>query len=122
MRRRTGEDARVDDRKDDSNNKGKSTIRITNSDRLWNSMIRNPEKTRLILETKIRPYINILKKNSPGLYVKYDKLIMDITMKIGNLEASDLKNKSSLNEDFILGYYYQKNEFYNKRDKTDKAN
>lgn len=122
MRKRTGDDAKADDSKDDNNNKGKSTIRITNSDRLWNSMIRNPEKTRLILETKIRPYINILKKNSPGLYVKYDKLIMDITMKIGNLEASDLKNKSSLNEDFILGYYYQKNEFYNKRDKTDKAN
>lgn len=97
--------------RDDNASKGKSQ-RITNSDKLWNSMIRTPERTRFILESKIRPYINILKKNNPGLYVNHDKLITNITLKIINLNESNLINRGSLNEDFILGYYYQKNEFY----------
>jgi CRISPR-associated protein Csd1 len=96
---------------DDSSDKGKSQ-RITNSDRLWNSMIRTPERTRFILESKIKPYANILKKNNPGLFVKYDKTITGITLNIMNLDNSNSRNRSSLNEDFILGYYYQKNELY----------
>lgn len=99
----------------DDSSKGKSQ-RITNSDRLWNSMIRTPERTRFILESKIKPYINILKKNNPGLFVNHDKLITNITLEIISLNESDSKNRSSLNEDFILGYYYQKNEFYKKKD------
>jgi len=99
---------------DDDSNKGKSQ-RITNSDRLWNSMIRTPERTRFILESKIKPYMNILKKNNPGSYVNHDKLITSITLEILNLNESNSKNKGSLNEDFILGYYYQKNQFYKKK-------
>lgn len=105
IRGRAGEDS----------GKGKSQ-RITNSDRLWNSMIRTPERTRFILESKIKPYMNILKKNSPGIYVNHDKLITNITLKIISLNEPESINKGSLNEDFILGYYYQKNEFYKKKD------
>lgn len=107
---------------DDNASKGKSQ-RITNSDRLWSSMIRTPERTRFILESKIKPYINILKKNNPGLYVNHDKLITNITLKLINLNESDSINRGSLNEDFILGYYYQKNDFYKGKEiKTNRLN
>lgn len=91
--------------------------RITNSDRLWSSMIRTPERTRFILESKIKPYMNILKRNNPGGYVFFDKIITDITLELFDLSKSNKGAKGSLNEDFILGYYYQKSEFYKKRDK-----
>lgn len=92
--------------------------RITNSDRLWNSMIRTPERTRFILESKIKPYMNILKKNNPGSYVFYDKLITSITLELLGLDNSNNSKRKSLNEDFILGYYYQKNSFYKKQGKN----
>lgn len=99
--------------------------RITNSDRLWSSMIRTPERTRFILESKIRPYQNMLKKNNPGLYVFYDKLISDITLELIKLKETGKESGNerlgSLNEDFILGYYYQKNALYQKRDKNVKT-
>jgi CRISPR-associated protein Csd1 len=86
-------------------------------------MIRTPERTRFILESKIKPYMNVLKKNSPGIYVNHDKLITNITLKIISLNESELINKGSLNEDFILGYYYQKNEFYKRKDiESEKSN
>lgn len=94
------------------------SVRITNSDRLWSSMIRTPERTRFILESKIKPYMNMLKKGNPGSYVFYDKLITEITVELMNLEKSSEQTKGSLNEDFILGYYYQKNMFYQKKSKN----
>lgn len=99
--------------KDDQKGKGQ---RITNSDRLWNSMIRTPERTRFILESKIKPYMNMLKKNNPGGYVFFDKLITGITLELINMDEINKERKGALNEDFILGYYYQKNDFYKKRD------
>ena len=102
---------------EDDNKEGKS-YRVTNSDRLWNSMIRNPEKTMSILESKIKPYIFNLKKRSPGSYVYYDKLITSIVVEIQEIDQAKGKLKSSLNEDFVFGYYYQKNELYkSKKDK-----
>lgn len=93
-------------------------IKTTNSDRLWSSMIRTPERTRFVLESKIKPYMNMLKKNNPGSYVFYDKLITEITLDLMNLKESNEQTKGSLNEDFILGYYYQKNMFYQKKSKN----
>lgn len=95
--------------------------RITNSDRLWNAMIRTPERTRFVLESKVKPYLNTLKKNNFGSYVYYDKLITEITLKLMELDTPESKIIRSLNEDFILGYYYQKNAFYKKRDKKSKT-
>jgi hypothetical protein len=60
----------------------------------------------------------MLKKNNPGLCIFYDKLITDITLKLIEIEMNPegkQENLGSLNEDFILGYYYQKNEFYQKK-------
>lgn len=94
------------------------TQRITHADKLWSSMIRAPERTRFIIETKIKPYVNILKKNNYGRYVFYDKLITEITQQLMQLKESGNKKSGSLNEDFILGYYYQKNAFYQKKDKN----
>lgn len=107
---------------DDDNKKDKGRgHRITNSDRLWNSMIRTPERTRFILESKIKPYMNMLKKNNPGGYVIYDKLITRITLELLELDEPNDKARNSLNEDFILGYYYQKDELYTSRKKEVEA-
>ena len=92
-------------------------LRITNADRLWSAMIRTPERTRFILESKIKPYMNILKKSKPGMYVFFDKMITEITLKLIELDDIQTGDKGALNEEFVLGYYYQKNEFYKKRDK-----
>ena len=105
----------VKDKDDEQNKEKKTAKRITNSDRLWNSMIRTPERARFILESKIKPYQNMLKKNNPGLYVFYDKLITEITINLMELAKTEGKQNGSLNEDFILGYYYQKNGFYDKK-------
>lgn len=105
---------------DGGSEKDKGKIqRITNSDRLWSSMIRTPERTRFILESKIKPYMNMLKKNNPGWHVFYDKLITEITLEIIRLKESNNMN-GSLNEDFILGYYYQKNILYQGKNKDTK--
>ena len=59
--------------------------------------------------------MNLLKKSNIGKYIMYDKLITEITVELSN---SDNKlGVNSLNEDFILGYYYQKNDFYSKPNK-----
>lgn len=89
--------------------------KVTNSDRLWNSMIRTPKRTRSILELKIRPYINILKKNNIGGYIFYEKLITNINSELIKLDELNSDGRKSLNENFILGYYQQKKEFYTKK-------
>ena len=108
--------------KGDSKEEKNKVQRITNSDRLWNAMIRTPERTRFILESKVKPYMNMLKKNNPGWYVFYDKLITEITLKIIKLNEENYSIKSSLDEDFILGYYYQKDNLYQRKDKTSQNN
>lgn len=105
----------------DAQNKRGTSQRITNSDRLWNAIIRTPSRTRFVLESKIKPYLNMLKKNNYGLYVYYDKLITEITLKLIEIEKRSAKKTGSLNEDFILGYYYQKNAFYEKKDKGEET-
>jgi CRISPR-associated protein Csd1 len=64
----------------------------------------------------------MLKKNQPGLYVRYDKLLTKITVEIENLSEKGANEQKSLNEDFILGYYHQKNEFYQKKDNLSNEN
>lgn len=98
----------------DTDSGKEKTQRITNADRLWSSMIRTPERTRFILESKLKSYTNILKKNSPGRYVFYDKLITELTLEIMKIDEED-GIRGALDEDFILGYYYQKDALYTKR-------
>ena len=107
--RKSADPGKADEEKAD--NKGSDNKqRITNMDRLWSSFIRRPERTRHILESeKLRPYINILKRNSRGYYIKaFENPILEITNKITELEESGTSSAGTLNEDYILGYYYQK--------------
>lgn len=101
----------------DDESEGK-TGRVTNMDRLWGSFIRTPERTRSILENvKLRPYMNILKKSKPQFYMGYDRSIKEITLELIRLEELQGQKGTPLNEDFIMGYYYQKNELYTPKDK-----
>lgn len=107
--RKSADLGKADEEKTD--NKGSDNKqRITNMDRLWSSFIRRPERTRHILESeKLRPYINILKRNNRGYYIKaFENPILEITNKITELEESGASSAGTLNEDYILGYYYQK--------------
>ena len=70
-----------------------------------------PTRTLLILEEKIKPYKERLKKSNFSAVVYYDNLITEI---VNTIETSDkfeqVKNRP-LNEDFVLGYYAQKKNF-----------
>lgn len=92
--------------------------RTTNAERLWTAYAKMPTRTLLILEEKIKPYKERLKKSNFSAVVYYDNLITEI---VNTIETSDkfeqVKNRP-LNEDFVLGYYAQKKEFYKKRESS----
>lgn len=96
--------------------------RITNIDKFWTSMIRTPERTRFMLEEKIRPYLNMLKRSNIKTYTFYDKLIQNITMELLNMGELEDNKKGSVDEDFILGYYYQKSELYKGKGVAEQGN
>lgn len=96
-----------------------SEKRITNAERLWTAYTKMPARTLQILEEKIRPYKERLKKNHYGMAVYYDKLTTSIMNQLGELNSFGKEKNKPLNEEFIFGYYAQKQEFYKKREKNE---
>jgi CRISPR-associated protein Csd1 len=88
--------------------------RSTNAERLWTAYTKMPARTLKILEDKIRPYKERLKKNSTGAAIYYSRLTTDIVNKLSELENFEQNKNKALNEDFIFGYYAQKQDFYKK--------
>ncbi|WP_251441474.1 type I-C CRISPR-associated protein Cas8c/Csd1 [Veillonella intestinalis] len=97
----------------------KSEGRITNAERLWSAMQSRPLQISVLLQRKSMPYQNSLKKRKMGLYVNYDKLLTELYTAIKATEENTLVARAVLKEDFILGYYAQKQSFYTKKDKTE---
>lgn len=97
----------------------KSEGRITNAERLWSAMQSRPLQISVLLQRKSMPYQNSLKKRKMGLYVNYDKLLTELYTAIKATEENTLAARAVLKEDFILGYYAQKQSFYTKKDKTE---
>jgi len=93
--------------------------RTTNAERLWNSYIQTPGRTRLLLESKLRPYLERLKKNSYGLYRYYDSLLTKITDALARNPNFEAELNKPLDEYFVYGYYGQKQSFYTKRESND---
>lgn len=93
-----------------------SENRITNAERLWTAYTKMPARTLQILEEKIRPYKERLKKNHYGNAIYYDKLTTTIMNQLGDLDNFTIEKNKPLNEEFIFGYYGQKQEFYKKRE------
>lgn len=86
--------------------------RSTNAQKLWSAYVNNPGKVMMTLIDKLQPYKRKLESSNRGLYITLEKITQEI---ITNLMATDdfenNKNKK-LKENFIFGYYYQRNEFF----------
>lgn len=93
--------------------------RPTNADRFWSAYTRMPAKTLIILEEKLKPYKLILLKMNYKAYSYYDKIIQNIMCKLREAENYEQDKNRALDEDFIFGYYAQKQEFYTKKENTD---
>ena len=104
------------------NSSGKVEKRTTNAERLWTTYTKMPARTLQILEEKIRPYKDRLKKNNYGTAVFYDNLTTNIVNQLSELQNFEKEKNNPLNEEFIFGYYAQKQEFYRKHEKNLNSN
>lgn len=97
--------------------------RSTNAERLWTVYTKTPARTLMILEDKVRPYKERLQKNKPRSYIYYERLIGKIIDDLSETENFDHEKNSPLTEDFVFGYYAQKQDLYKKRteDKEDEV-
>lgn len=89
---------------------GDNENRLTNAERLWSVYTRRPATTWMLLEEKLMPYYGKLSKTKKGGY--YKKLVSEI---MNELEPMAENNKK-LNENFVLGYYHQRKDFYTKKE------
>lgn len=98
----------------------KSEGRITNAERLWSAMQSRPLQIATLLQRKSMPYQNSLKKRKYGLQIMYSNLLTEIYNGIREAEAGSTSvARAVLKEDFILGYYAQKQLFYTKKEKAE---
>ena len=90
--------------------------RVTNTERLMAMMVRNPAKTIVTLEEKIRPY---WKKLKPNLRVWYEKE----KQQIYNLfDKEEFQNMHKLSEMYLLGYNTELADLWSKKDKGGQEN
>lgn len=86
--------------------------RVTNMDRLYSAMIRMPERTAFILSQRVKPYFNMIAKRSRAEHDFYERLIAEINGKIEAINELGQYKGGAVDEDFYIGYYHQKNKFY----------
>lgn len=99
----------------DGDEKGRG--KLTNMDRLWSSFISSPSRAIMLMETsKIKTYKNMLKRNNISRYIYYEKILLEVMEEIRKLEEENPNDKGRLNQDYILGYYGQKRDFYSNKD------
>lgn len=109
------EDALVDKQIKQSE-KTEEATRVTNAERFWTAMIQRPLQTAALLETRTKYYRNSLGQKNKGRSVFYAKLFTQLYNEIRAYEVDSMSGKKSANEDFILGYYYQQQQFYTPKD------
>lgn len=95
---------------------GKDAGRITNAERYWSAYTNQPAKLMETLSSKIKPYEEVLKLTSYGIWLKLEKEKTEIIQLLAPL--MDTKDfNSSLDYRFIFGYYAEKKFFYTKQHK-----
>lgn len=109
VRSRDDYDGSTEKGKEPQEKKG-NYARVTNMDRLFTTMIRMPERTAFMMFKKLNPYMNILKKK--GRFGYLDRWLEEINRTIKELKESTGYIGGPVNEDFMIGYYHQKSEFY----------
>ncbi len=85
--------------------------RITNTERLMAMMVRNPAKTIVTLEEKIRPYWKKLKPKMRVCYEKEKQQIYEL------FDKDDFKDTHKLSEMYLLGYNTELADLWSKKDK-----
>ena len=90
--------------------------RIPNAVRYQTMYAQRPAATLIILQQKIVPYLNKLKRRKYNLYMKYQNLFHEIYEK---MDGRDTGLNTKLNDAYILGYYHQKESFYQKEEKPE---
>ena len=91
--------------------------RATNAERLWSAYTKSPERTLGILVKKIEPYKEILIKNNYNFFRRYDEIITNVTGRIREQPGYEKQKNKPLDEDFVFGYYAQKQDLYKKKEK-----
>lgn len=89
--------------------------RATNAERLWSVYTKMPGRTLKILEDKVRPYKESLIKSNYSGFKYYDSLLTDVMSRLREAENYEQDKNKALNEDFVFGYYAQKQDFYTKK-------
>ncbi len=88
--------------------------RETNAERYMSRMVKQPSKTWMLIDEKLRPY---WKKLNPGLRIKYEKELQEI---YDLFEPEALSETKRLSEEFLLGYNCELSELWgnNKSEKV----
>ncbi len=89
--------------------------RDTNAERLMHQFKLHPYKTWSILNDKLRPYISRLGANGRGLVEK----ISDVSARIS---FEDFTSREALKDSYLLGYYCQRQVFFDERNKKFEEN
>lgn len=93
--------------------------RETNAIRMQSIFVKRPAyASKMIIEQLNNSYFPKLKRDKPGLSVKYDKIIGQIMNILSEYE--DDYNKP-LTETYLLGYYLQRNAFYEKNNQLEEV-
>lgn len=87
------------------------TERPTNAEKLMQRFSSHPHSTWQTLHKALEPYFQILTKNKPGWKTYYDKELASIH---DLFDPNDFINDTKVSGEFLLGYYCQKSDMFNK--------
>ena len=94
---------------------GESSARPTNANRLWTSMIQSPQKTSMELQKRTEYARAFLLKSHKGFVIHMEQVLSELFSKLTELTDEKDNLNRPVNEDFILGFYYQKQQFFAKK-------
>lgn len=83
--------------------------RTTNARRYWSAFASRPSQTWMVIEERLRPYMD---KLDDGNRVYYERLIGEITSK---MSPTDFADNSRLNPLYLLGYHHYNAKLYEKK-------
>lgn len=83
--------------------------RTTNARRYWSAFASRPSQTWMVIEERLRPYMD---KLDDGKRVYYERLIGEITNK---MSPADFADNSRLNPLYLLGYHHYNAKLYEKK-------
>ncbi len=83
--------------------------RITNARRYWSAFASRPSQTWMLIEERLRPYLD---KLDGGKRINYEKLMGEITSK---MRPADFADNSRLSPLYLLGYHHYNAKLYEKK-------